>query len=443
MGFMQGLTDVAFGGIKSRLQESEYVREEEELSVALRNNDNPTIRRLTSSDPRHLENAKEWLGFVGERTEQNALETAVKIKTSGGDKIQDLRTLTDRIKFIISQSGNPEDTLYAYTELKNNDNRVPMDNMVARLEAIYGAKKDSRVTEFTDETKYVEMAKEKWRQENPEKVAQGQKTPPKVKMDAVKERRRANSNERFYGRLAENKADQETEQRTKFLGQKGKMLAEIKYTPSLIEAKGEITSVQKVENAQKSMVGQLATYASYFTELDKIGGMVDSRNPWYANIKAAAGNSGLGQWAAKKIGTDAQLIRDKIVAMKPHIINDIRQASEMGVKGMDSEKELEFYLGALAGENYDIDASYAAIYVLAKKLGGLETAKMMEELVDPGFVDYLEREGAKIRRLDLGEDDLPLMTQGVAPPRAIEYLRNNPEFKDQFKQKYGYIPEGI
>jgi hypothetical protein len=31
----------------------------------------------------------------------------------------------------------------------------------------------------------------------------------------------------------------------------------------------------------------------------------------------------------------------------------------------------------------------------------------------------------------------------VAPQGAIDYLKSNPELKEQFKAKYGYIPEGI
>lgn len=30
-----------------------------------------------------------------------------------------------------------------------------------------------------------------------------------------------------------------------------------------------------------------------------------------------------------------------------------------------------------------------------------------------------------------------------APPAAIEYLRQNPQLKDQFQRKYGYLPEGL
>lgn len=39
----------------------------------------------------------------------------------------------------------------------------------------------------------------------------------------------------------------------------------------------------------------------------------------------------------------------------------------------------------------------------------------------------------------------PATTQstGNAPASAVEYLRKNPQLKDQFKLKYGYLPEGI
>lgn len=39
--------------------------------------------------------------------------------------------------------------------------------------------------------------------------------------------------------------------------------------------------------------------------------------------------------------------------------------------------------------------------------------------------------------------DMTEQPQQQAPAQAIEYLRANPQFREQFKAKYGYIPEGL
>lgn len=74
--------------------------------------------------------------------------------------------------------------------------------------------------------------------------------------------------------------------------------------------------------------------------------------------------------------------------------------------------------------------------------------------------DFLEREGANAikawpRRIGFertpGVIDTerqaisanPEQPQRQAPQAAIEYLRANPQFADQFREKYGYLPEGL
>jgi hypothetical protein len=41
------------------------------------------------------------------------------------------------------------------------------------------------------------------------------------------------------------------------------------------------------------------------------------------------------------------------------------------------------------------------------------------------------------------QQDNSISQTGKAPQQAIEYLRANPQFKAAFKQKYGYLPEGM
>jgi hypothetical protein len=46
---------------------------------------------------------------------------------------------------------------------------------------------------------------------------------------------------------------------------------------------------------------------------------------------------------------------------------------------------------------------------------------------------------------DTGQAELPTAQAGPTqvPAAAIEYLQKNPQFKEQFKAKYSYLPEGV
>lgn len=79
--------------------------------------------------------------------------------------------------------------------------------------------------------------------------------------------------------------------------------------------------------------------------------------------------TGPGQVFSRMLGSESQVLRDQINTMRPAIINVIRQASEMGAKGMDSEKELEFYLSSLGDPRLPVEANIKALDVLDKVYG--------------------------------------------------------------------------
>jgi hypothetical protein len=67
----------------------------------------------------------------------------------------------------------------------------------------------------------------------------------------------------------------------------------------------------------------------------------------------------------------------------------------------------------------------------------------------PKRTDHPETRKAKIEMLDeivrakLGIAGSDTSGGGSAPPAAIEHLRKNPQLKEAFKAKYGYVPDGI
>lgn len=126
---------------------------------------------------------------------------------------------------------------------------------------------------------------------------------------------------------------------------------------------------QKKKQAQTMVTDQLGELKSLYSSLDKMGAIVNVRKGSFDNIVAAIGATGAGQSIQRKFGTEPQSIRDRINAMRPLLINNIRQASEMGVRGLDSEKELEFYLQAATDPERDITANIAALNVLNKAYG--------------------------------------------------------------------------
>lgn len=125
----------------------------------------------------------------------------------------------------------------------------------------------------------------------------------------------------------------------------------------------------KVEDAKKRVSGNLDALNDYYTELDALGAAVDVNKTSGANLSASVRASGPGQLAGKALGTKEQSVRNQINQMRPLLLQEIRQASAMGVKGLDSNKELDFYLQAATDPARDIQANIAALNVLSKAYG--------------------------------------------------------------------------
>jgi len=158
-----------------------------------------------------------------------------------------------------------------------------------------------------------------------------------------------------------------------------------------MDAKGEISPKDKKAAAQKRVTDALLEVSGLYNDLNKMGGAINVDNPTMENVWASIKASDAGQAVQRFVGTDEQSFRNQINQVRPTLINYIRQASEMGAKGMDSEKELEFFLQAVSDPKRDIQSNMAALKVLDDAYG----LGVTEFKVDDSLVNKLKFEAKK------------------------------------------------
>lgn len=152
--------------------------------------------------------------------------------------------------------------------------------------------------------------------------------------------------------------------------------------------------------AQGRVTGLLTELEGLYNQLDKMKAIVSTERGTSENISASAGASPLGQTVGRVTGSEAQSVRNKIAQMKPLLIQEIRKATEMGARGLDSEKELEFYLKAATDPTVDISTNLNALRILdnAYGLGGKFSGKAPAAKEDAEkFIQDMESKGFKFK----------------------------------------------
>jgi hypothetical protein len=126
------------------------------------------------------------------------------------------------------------------------------------------------------------------------------------------------------------------------------------------------TPSELINKSKDDFSGYVSQIVNSYAGLDRMGKAVTGNNSNPMNyLESTEG----GQVLARMFGSDPQVLRDRINTMRPNIINVIRKSSEIGAKGMDSEKELSFYLGALGDPKIPVEANIKALDILDKVYG--------------------------------------------------------------------------
>ena len=203
-----------------------------------------------------------------------------------------------------------------------------------------------------------------WRSEE---AAMARKSKEQIEADRVADRETARQSQESFRRdmLAMQQSfssDQNALNRAAKL-EAAQMNIENRRQMKLDEARG------KRDEGQRRVSSSLEALSGYYDELSKAGAAIDTEKGGTSNVYARVRASGAGQLVGGALGTEAQSIRNQINQVRPLLLNDIRQATAMGARGLDSNKELEFYLQAATDPARDIQANKAALQVLENAYG--------------------------------------------------------------------------
>jgi hypothetical protein len=130
--------------------------------------------------------------------------------------------------------------------------------------------------------------------------------------------------------------------------------------------------------AKEQLSGVVQQLNNSYTALEKGGGITSTGQGTLANIRAAAGSSGIGQAIGGALGTENQRQRQEIEQTRPLLLNLIKEATGMSAQQMNSNAEMNLYLKAATDPTLSVEANRSALANL-DKMFGLGLAQRPEE----------------------------------------------------------------
>ena len=158
----------------------------------------------------------------------------------------------------------------------------------------------------------------------------------------------------------------------------------------------------KTKVARQQVAVIASDIAKNYHKLQSMRGLVDPNYTPEENIGISVSASRPGQALGTFMGSEEQEIRNMINTSRPLLLQQIRQATEMGVKGMDTPKELEFYLQAATDPKYTLKTNLSALRLL-NDIYGIGGAQPLTQ-----------EEGAELERLLYEE-------QGINPSTGFGF----------------------
>lgn len=114
--------------------------------------------------------------------------------------------------------------------------------------------------------------------------------------------------------------------------------------------------------------GNLDELRGIYGDLKKMGAMVSPSQSTGANIEARVRASGLGQSVEGTIGTKAQTQRDRVMSIRPQLMQSIAKATGMTGKQLDSNADVKLFMQTVTNPASSYEANIKAINGLERFL---------------------------------------------------------------------------
>lgn len=100
---------------------------------------------------------------------------------------------------------------------------------------------------------------------------------------------------------------------------------------------------------------------SLINDLEKAGGIASTKKSSGSNLLTNLQTGTVGQTMGRLTGTENQAKRDELSSLRLQLLNDIKQATGMSSRAMDSNQELKTWLASLGSEGMTAEANRAII----------------------------------------------------------------------------------
>jgi len=193
------------------------------------------------------------------------------------------------------------------------------------------------------------------------------------------------------------------------------------------ELKGDAAKDAKAElkrlNGMQKFSDEIAVMADAYAQLDRLDAAVGGGKPGSVkNIFARLRSTPLARFAESMLGTDAEVYRTKVETPRPALINAIRDATDMGSKQLDSDKELQFYLKSLSDITNPLATNLKALMLIESRYGvGGRVEGVLRD--NPALLQKIKRFDLEFKEMAEGDD--PADIQGQAPD-TTDFLNTYP-----------------